>query len=188
MTGVAVTWESLDQNVATVSASGTVTGSSVGSARIVARRRGTTRTIADTVVVQVINPCLRLRALTLGTTYTGRHDANTCKNFLGFTQLDQFSVTTTEQAYYSARLTPTFPAQLVPLAVGSGFIGLPVSSSPSTALVVKRPGTFGLLVSTFAPASGSYQLTTELNPDPRQLCVPTVVTRQVSFETALTPV
>ena len=50
-----------------------------------------------------------------------------------------------------------------------------------------RAGTFGFLVANATVTSGTYRVTTTLNPDPRQSCGPTDVTTGVNFQTAVTP-
>ena len=188
-----VVWRSLTTSVASVSATGLVTASANGTATIqakVATGTGSDSLTASTTI-QVVAPCTRLRSITLGTVYNGTFDASSCRNFLGFGGvLDQFSVTSATQAYFSIReapTAPTVPISLVPLNIGSALYGIPPTDTAVTGLVVIRPGTSGFIVAGLTTAPGSYTLTTALNPDARQNCFTTDVTRGVSFTTALTP-
>ena len=188
--GAPVVWRSITANLATVSATGTVTAVAVGTAKIVATtpRTSPTDSLSDTTSILIVDPCTLLRPITLGTSYTGTFDNSSCKNFLNFPQLDQFSITSTTQAYYSLTLTPTLIGSLVPQNIGSGFYGLIAPKDSTTVgLAVIRAGTFGFLVANGAISPATYRLTTALNPDPRQNCVPTDVTKGVSFQTAVTP-
>lgn len=191
LSSATVVWRSLTSSVASVSATGLVTASANGSATIQAKvATGTASdSLTATTTIQVVAPCTRLRPLTLGTTYSGTFDASSCRNFLGFTGvLDQFSVTTATQAYYSIRQVPSVPMSLVPLNVGAALYGIPPTDTAVTSLVVIRPGTSGFIVAGATTAPGTYTITTALNPDARQNCFGTDVTRGVSFTTALTPV
>ena len=99
--------------------------------------------------------------------------------------MNRYSITTTQQEYFSIRLAPSFRATLVPLLVGASLQALPAADTAVTALVVLRTGTFGLLVAAPATTRGTYTMTTARNPDPRVLCVSTDVTMGVSFNTAI---
>ena len=182
-----VSYRSLTPSLASVSASGVVTAVANGVARIEGSvaRTSAADSLRDTVTVSIVAPCTLVRAIAVGSSYSGRFDASTCTNFLNFPQVDQFSVTSSVQEYYEVRLTPTFTASVVPLSIGSGFFGVPPTSAPSFAYVVKRPGTFGLLVAAPAVTTGTYTLTTTRNPDPRASCAVTDVTLGVTFQTAI---
>lgn len=190
LTTATVVWRSLTTAVANVSASGLVTASANGTATIqakVATGTGTDSLTASTTI-QVVAPCTRLRPIGFAATYSGVFDASSCRNFLGFTGvLDQFTVTAAAQTTYSIRMAPSFVGSLVPLTVGSAFFGIAPTDTAVTNIVVVRPGTFGFIVASTTQNPGTYTITTALNPDPRQSCVGTDVTRGVSFVTGLTP-
>ncbi|MBC7841098.1 MAG: Ig-like domain-containing protein [Gemmatimonadaceae bacterium] len=190
LTTATVVWRSLTTAVASVSASGLVTAAANGTATIQARvATGTgTDSLTASTTIQVVAPCTRLRPIGFAATYSGRFDASSCRNFLGFTGvLDQFTLTAAAQTYYSVRMAPSFVGSLVPLTVGSAFFGIPPTDTAVTNFVVIRPGTFGFIVASTTQNPGTYTITTALNPDPRQSCVGTDVTRGVSFVTGLTP-
>ena len=185
-----VVWRTLTPTFATVSAAGVVTGVAAGAARIVATtpRTSPTDSLSDTTSVLVVEACNLVRPLAFGATYNGTFIAASCKNFLGFPMLDQFSITSATQAYYSVQLTPTFLGSNVPLNIGSGFYGTRAPPDTTTTVFgVMRAGTFGFLVAAGTTAPGTYRVITTLNPDPRQNCVVTDVTTGVNFQTAVTP-
>jgi len=185
-----VTWRSLTPALATVNNSGLVTATAVGDARIVATspRASGTDSLADTARVLVVSPCSLVRPVVIGATYLGRFDLSSCANYIGFALLDQFSVTTPTQAYFSVSLTPSFTGSLIPLNIGTAFFGL---SAPPNATIeslsVIRAGTFGFMVAAISGSSGPYTLATSLDPDPRRSCVVTNATLGVTFQTAVSP-
>lgn len=190
LAGAPIVWRSITPNLASVSATGTVTAVAVGTARIVATtpRTSPTDSLSDTTAILIVEPCTLVRPITFGSTYNGTIDGSSCKNFLGFPVVDQFSLTSATQAYYSIQLTPTFLGSIVPINIGSGFYGLRAPRDTTTlGLAVMRAGTFGFLVANATVTSGTYRVTTTLNPDPRQSCGPTDVTTGVNFQTAVTP-
>jgi uncharacterized protein YjdB len=185
-----IAWRSLSPALASVSATGLVTALANGTVRIVATTPRVTGvdSLADTSTVLIVNPCTLVRPVALGSTITRRFDASTCAGFVGFDLVEQFEVTTSTQSYYSVSLTPTFRASLIALNVGTAFIGQEAPAGQVTeALVVTRPGTFGFMVSGLAGATGSYTVSSALNPDPRRNCVFTHATFGVSFQTAVSP-
>ncbi len=190
ITGAPIAWRSLSPTLASVSTTGLVTALATGTARIVATSpRGVgTDSLADTAAVLIVNPCTLVRPVTLGTTYNGRFDASTCAGFIGFPLVDQFEISSATQSYYSISLSPTFRGSLIPLNIGSAFIGQEaLAGQTSDALVVTRAGTFGFMVSGITGVSGAYSVSTAVNPDPRRSCVWTHATLGVSFQTAVSP-
>ncbi len=190
LTGAPLSWRSLNPTLATVTSAGVVSAVANGTARIVVSSPITAvDSLRDTATFVIVAPCGRIRAVPLGSTYSGRFDASSCRSFLGFPgMVDQFSVTSTTQSYYAVSLTPSFAGTLVPLNIGSGFYGLPATADATTAgLVVTKPGTFGIMVASQTAAPGTYTVSTTLNPDARQNCLTTESTRGVSFLTALIP-
>jgi hypothetical protein len=131
--------------------------------------------------------CGALIPVQIGTTITGRINGETCQNIFGYRVAEQYSITTSSQASYSIRLVPTIPLSLVPLNIGPDRHALAPSGAAVTSIVVVRSGTVGFMVASMAQTSGSYSVTTARDPDPRQLCVPTDVSRGVSFTTAVSP-
>jgi Bacterial Ig-like domain (group 2) len=131
--------------------------------------------------------CSALIPVQIGTTITGRIDGETCQNIFGFRAAEQYSITTSSQTSYSIRLVPTIPLSLVPLNIGPDRHALAPSGAAVTSIVVVRSGTVGFMVASTAQTAGAYSVTTARDPDPRQLCVPTDVSRGVSFTTAVTP-
>jgi uncharacterized protein YjdB len=189
LTSAPLSWRSLNPTLATVTSAGVVSAVANGTARIVVSTPITVAdSLRDTATFVIVAPCSRIRAVPLGSTYSGRFDASSCRSFLGFPgMIDQFSVTSTTQSYYAVSLTPTFGGTLVPLNIGSGFYGLPAGDTTMTGLVVSKPGTFGFMVTTLTMAPGTYSVSTTLNPDARQNCLTTEATRGVVFQTALIP-
>ena len=189
LTGAPLSWRTLNPTLATVTSAGVVSAVANGTARIVVSSPITAvDSLRDTATFVIVAPCSRIRAVPLGSTYSGRFDASSCRNFLGFTgMIDQFSVSATTQSYYAVSLTPTFVATLVPLNIGSGFYGLPGGDTTMTGLVVTKPGTFGFMVRSTTTTPATYTVSTTLNPDARQNCLTTEATRGVSFLTALIP-
>ena len=120
-----------------------------------------------------------------GTTIAGKIDSTTCANLFGFPLAVQYSVTATQQQFFSLRLVSALRTALVPLNIASALHVLPESDTAVTSLVVVRAGTFGFLVTTQTQTPGTFTVITALNPDPRRLCVPTDVTLGVSFNTAI---
>jgi hypothetical protein len=165
------------------------TALAVGTGRVEAstRQGGTGPFIADTARILVVEACSFLRPHTLGSTYSGRIDSSTCQNFLGFPTVEQFRFSANTVSIFNVRLNAAFTASLVQLNIGSAFFGLPPIAGVSEGIAVVAPGTYGFLVSGVQGASGSYTVTSLLNPDPRQGCLITSATRGVSFATALTP-
>ena len=189
LTSAPVIWRSLNPNLATVNVSGVVSAIAAGTASIeAATPRIGADSLRDTVRVVIVAACSLVRAVPLGTTITGSIDNSTCQNLFGYRVANQYSVTTTAQAYYSLRLVPTAPlsAALVPMNVGSSLYGLPVADTAVTGLAVVRPGTVGFLVTAPSQAPGTYSVVTQLDPDPRASCATTDVTTGVNFRTALT--
>ena len=189
--GAPIVWRSLTPSLASVSASGTVTAIANGTALISAASPRSTPadSLRDTTSVLIVAPCSLVRPLQFGATYNGTFDASSCRNYIGFQTLDQFSLTTTTQRYYAVRLVPTFVASLVPLAIGSGFYGIPPTDTAVVGLGVMRAGTFGVMVATPSTSTvGTYTLSVTENPNPALSCVTTDVTRAVIFDTALLPV
>jgi len=184
-----IVWRSLTPALATITAAGVVSAVASGTASIEAATARSTATdsLRDTVRILIVPSCSLIRRVQLGTTISGSFDASTCQDLYGFRLVNQYSVTSLTQAYYSVRVTPTVTTALVPLNLGSAFFGLPAAASASTGLVVMRPGTFGLLVTAPATSPGSYTLATTIDPDPKLLCVPTDVTTGVAFRTGVTP-
>ncbi len=188
ITSAPVVWRSLTPNLATVSVTGTVNAIATGTASIQASTpRVGADSLRDTVRILIVTACSLVRPIQLGTTFTGRIDASTCENFLGYRVANQYSLTAAAQTYYAIRLTSTVPTALVPLVVNSALYGLPVADTAVRALGVIRAGTFGILVTAPAQTPGTYTVTTELNPDPRTTCVTTDVSTDVAFNTAITP-
>jgi uncharacterized protein YjdB len=188
--GVAISWRSLTPAIATVSASGIVSAVALGEAVITAStaRAVGSDSLVDSARVLVVNPCTLFRPITLGSSYVGRIDTSTCKNFIGFSQLDQFSISTGTQAYYRIALTTTFRGSLIPLNIGTAFYGQEaLANEPVESFAVVRPGSYGFIVAAFPNVTGSYSVSTSLNPDPRTSCAPTSVTTGVSFRTAVNP-
>ena len=189
--GAAVVWRSLTPSLASVSAGGVVTALANGSALITAAspRTSPADSLRDTTTVLIAPPCSLIRPIAFGETYRGAFTVASCRNFVGFPTAEQFSLTSATQRTYAIRLTPTFVASLVPLALGSGFFGLPSTDTTVVGLAVMRAGRVSFFVT--APSSavvGSYTFTVTENPNPALNCVPTDVTRAVSFETAMVPV
>ncbi|MCC7052137.1 MAG: Ig-like domain-containing protein [Gemmatimonadaceae bacterium] len=185
-----VAWRSLTPELATVTSAGVVTATANGVASIeAATQRLGADSLRDTVEIVIVPACSIVRAVPLGTTVTGTFDASTCQNLHGFKAANQYSVTTTAQAYYALRLVPASPltAGLVPMNIGSALYALPAADTAVTALAVVRAGTVGFLVTAPSLAPGSYSVVTELDPDPRLTCATTDVTTGVNFRTALTP-
>jgi uncharacterized protein YjdB len=189
--GAPIVWRSLTPSLASVSASGVVTAIANGTALISAASPRSTPadSLRDTTSVLIVAPCTLVRPIQFGSTYNGAFDASSCRNFIGFPSLDQFSLTSTTQRSYAIRLVPTFVASLVPLTIGSGFYGISPTDTAVVGLGVMRPGTFGFFVASPSSATiGSYSFTVTENPNPALNCVTTDVTRGVSFDTALLPV
>lgn len=185
-----VVWRSLTPSLASVSASGVVTALANGTARIAAAspRTSPSDSLRDTISVLIVAPCTLVRPLQFNSTYNGAFDASTCRGAINFPMVDQFSLTSTTQRYYAVRLTPTFVASLVPLAIGNGLFGILPTDTAVTGLVVTRPGTFSLLVASPSTTTvGTYSFTLTENPNPAQFCVDTDISRGVSFDTALLP-
>lgn len=183
-----VVWRSLTPNLASVTVAGVVNAIANGVASIeAATPRAGADSLRDTVQVVIVTACSLVRAVPLGTSITGTIDNSTCQNLYGYRVANQYSITTTAQAYYSLRLVPTAPlsAALVPMNIASSLYGLPVADTAVTALAVIRPGTVGFLVTAPSQAPGSYSVVTELDPDPRLTCATTDVTTGVNFRTAL---
>jgi hypothetical protein len=183
----AVAWRSLTPALATVTPQGVVTAVAAGTATIeAASRRTAADSVRDTVRILIVPACNLIRAIQVGTTVTGSIDASTCQNLYGYRVANQYSITTSTQAYYSVRLTAGLRSALVPLNIGASLFGMPASDTAVTAFVVVRPGTYGLLVTAPATTPQTFSFTTQLDPDPRTSCGPTDVTRGVTFRTAIT--
>ncbi len=90
------------------------------------------------------------------------------------------------QTSFSLKLSATFRSVLVPLNIGADFAALPASDTAVTAIVVVKPGTTGFIVAALTQTTGTYTMTTALNPDASRLCAPTFATLGVSFNSALT--
>lgn len=190
LTSAPVVWRSLTPSLATVSAAGVVSALANGVARIeAATPRPAADSLRDTMQVVIVAACSLVRNVPLGTSLSGSFDASSCQNLYGYRVVNQYSVTTTAQAYYSLRLVPTAPlsAALVPMNIGSSLYGLPFADTAVTALAVVRPGTVGFVVGAASQAAATYTVATELDPDPRLTCAITDVTTGVNFRTALTP-
>ena len=184
-----VVWRSLTSSLASVSSTGLVTAIANGTATIqgkVATGTGTDSLAASTNIL-IVAPCTLLRPIQVGTTYSGRFDASSCRNTLGFPILDQFSLTVATQTYYSMRLVPSAVMSLVPLNIGAALYGIPPADTAVLGFGVIKAGTSGFMVAMPTPINATYTVTTALNPDPRSACVTTDVTRGVSFNTALLP-
>ena len=123
--------------------------------------------------------------VTLGSTVSGSFGATTCQNLLGFALAQQFLVSVSSQTSYAIQFTSTVPAALVPLTVGSAAAPA-LTATGSAALVVVDKGSFGFLLTAAALTTGSYTVSTQRNPDPRNSCATTYVTMDVAFNTALT--
>ncbi len=189
--GAPIVWRSLTPSLASVSASGVVTANANGTALISAAspRSTPTDSLRDTTSVLIVAPCTLVRPIQFGATYNGAFDASSCRNYIGFQSLDQFSLTSATQRSYAIRLVPTFVASLVPLTIGSGFYGISPTDTAVVGLGVMRAGTFGFFVATPSSTTiGTYSFTVTENPNPAQFCVTTDVTRGVAFDTALLPV
>lgn len=183
-----VVYRSLTPAQATVSVTGVVTAVAGGMASIeAATPRIGADSLRDTVRILIVPACSLVRPVQIGTTLSGSIDASTCQNLFGYRVANQYSLTATEQLYYSVRLVPTITTALVPLNISGSLYGLPAGDTAVTAFGVMRPGTFGFLVTAPSPTAGTYTVTTELNPDPRLSCVVTDVTTGVNFRTAITP-
>ena len=92
---------------------------------------------------------------------------------------------TNSQTSYAIQFSSTVAAALVPLTVGTS-AATPLTASGTTALVVVEEGTYGFLMTAAALTSGSFTVSTQLNPDPRNGCATTYVTMNVKFNSALT--
>ena len=189
MPSAPVVWRTLNAALATVSPAGLVTAAANGTALIEAStpRGAAADSLRDTVRILIVNACNLVRPVQIGTTVNGRFDASSCQNLFNFRAVNQYSVTATEQTYYSIRLNSGFPSSLIPLNLSSGFYGLATADTAITSLVVVRPGTFGFMVAAQNTDPRTFSVTTALNPDPRTTCAPTDVTTGVNFTTALTP-
>ena len=182
-----VSFRSLTPGLATVSNRGVVTAIAAGTASIeIATQKTAADSLRDTVRVLIVTACALVRPLPLGATVSGSIDASSCQNFAGYRAVNQYSVTTAVPVYFAVRLAPSAPMALVPLVVNGTLHGLPVADT-TTAFVVTRDGTFNLLATAPTPSAGAYTLTTQLDPDPKALCVTTDATLGVSFRTAVTP-
>ena len=192
-TGTAITtpglaWRSLTSSIATVSPVGVVTGVTVGAASIeVATPRAGADSLRDTVRIVVVPACNIVRAVALGTSFTGSFDAATCQNLYGFRIANQHTITVTEPTYFSITLVPTASAILVPLHFGSIVSALPAAATPVTSLVAVRAGTFGFLAAASAPSTATYTISTARDPDARADCLLTTATTGVTFRSAITP-
>ncbi len=184
-----IVWRSLTPNLASVTATGTVSAIASGTATIEAAtpRTSAADSLRDTVRILIVPACNLVRPVQLGNTFSGAFDASTCQNLYGYRIANQYSVSALTQTYYSVRVAPTVPTTLIPLNIGSQLFGLPTTDTAATALVVIRPGTFGFVIAAPATTPGSYAVTTALDPDPKLSCVLTDVTTGVSFRTAVTP-
>ena len=188
--GTPVTWRSLNSTLATVSTTGLVTAVALGEARIVATTPRTTSadSLADTTRVLIVDPCSIVRPFAIGASYVGQFDGSSCQNYFNFPLLDQFSISSTAQAYFAITLTPAFRGSLSSLNIGTGFWGeIALANQSLETLVVIRPGSFGFLIAGIAGATGPYTVTTSLTPDPRRSCVLTTATTGVAFQTAVAP-
>lgn len=188
LTGAPAVWRSLTPSLATVTGAGIVSAVASGTANIeVATPRTGADSLRDTVRILIVPACSLVRPAPFGTTISGSIDASTCQNLFGYRVANQYSITASEQTYYSIRLVPAITLALVPLNISSGLYGLPGADTAVTALGVIRAGTFGFLVTANVQTPGTYTVSTALNPDPRLTCATTDVTTGVSFQTALTP-
>jgi hypothetical protein len=122
----------------------------------------------------------------LGAKITGRIDATTCQNVPGFRVATQYAITAGAPTSYAVRLTSSVPTALVPLTIAGSLYVLPQSDTATTAIIVVPAGTYGLLVTAPSQTPGTYTLATARDPDPLMICAPTIVTRGVAFNTALT--
>jgi hypothetical protein len=196
-----VVWRTITPVQASVSGTGVVSAVGLGTARIVATtQRVGTDSLRDTVTIEVVNPCTRIRGLALGATYDGQIDSSSCRNFVGLRVLDQLRIADQPagtQLSYLLSLTPRFRGSLVPMNIGSGMYGIPAvnADSTSSAIVVISGSrvtdpNVGFIVTSpdsLRPGTFSYRVTTSANPDPTQRCSITAVTRVVDFQTALYP-
>ncbi len=186
ITGAPVVWRTLSPSLASVTTTGVATAIAAGTASIEASTpRAGADSLRDTVRILIVTACSLVRPVPLGGTFSGSFDASTCQNQFGYRILNQYSVTTSTQAYYAMRLVPTAQSALVPLNIGASLFGLPAADTAVTGLVVVRAGTFGFLVTAPATTPSTYSVTTTLNPDPRVGCLTTDVTTGVTFNTAL---
>ncbi len=183
----AVVWRTLTPSLASVTVAGVATAIAAGTANIEASTpRAGADSLRDTVRILIVPACDLIRPAPLGTTFSGSFDASNCQNQFGYRILNQYSITSATQAYYSVRVTPIIQAALVPLIIGVSWFGLPAADTAVTGLVVVRAGTFGFLITAPSTTPASYSVTTTLNPDPRFGCLTTDATTGVTFNTALT--
>lgn len=183
----AVVWRTLTPSQASVTVAGVATAIAAGTASIEASTpRAGADSLRDTVRILIVPACSLVRPVQFGATFSGSFDASTCQNQFGYRILNQYSITTAAQAYYSLRVVPTVQTALVPLNIGGSLFGLPSADTAVTGLVVVRAGTFGFMVTAPATTPGTYTVTTALNPDPRLGCLSTDATTGVTFNTALT--
>jgi hypothetical protein len=188
LTNAPAIWRALTPSLASVTAAGVVSAVASGTATIeVATPRAGADSLRDTVRILIVPACSLVRPVAFGTTVSGSIDASTCQNLFGYRVANQYSLTASEQTYYSIRLVPNIALALIPLNISSGLYGLPAADTAVSALGVIRAGTFGFLVGAGAQTPGTYTVSTALNPDPRLTCATTDVTTGVSFQTALTP-
>lgn len=120
-----------------------------------------------------------------GAVVTAAFSATTCRNLFGLALAQQYQVTATQQLSFSIQYTSSATAALVPLHIGASFHP-PVTRSATPYIIVMRPGTFGFLMSAPAASTASYVVRTSRDPDSRQACTTTYVTRGVRFSSALT--
>jgi trimeric autotransporter adhesin len=189
LSGAPVAWRSLTPSLATVNVGGVVSALANGVASIeAATQRLGADSLRDTVRIVIVAACSVVRAVPLGTSVAGSIDNSTCQNVFGYRVANQYSVTTTAQAYYSLRLVPVAPLSvaLVPMLIASTSYALPSADTAVTGLAVVRAGTVGFLVTANSLAPGAYTVVTELDPDPRATCATTDATTGVNFRTALT--
>jgi hypothetical protein len=141
-------------------------------------------TVPPTPAPAPVPDCTSVPPVQPGSSVSGAFSATTCRNLHGLAIAQQYRITAAQQLTFAIQYTATASAALVPLHLGASFHA-PVTRSATPYIVVMRPGTFGFLMSAGAGSTASYVVRTSRDPDPRQTCTTTYVTRGVRFSSAL---
>lgn len=179
-----ITWASSDTTVATVSATGLVSGRVTGSATIEASYEH----VVGSVDVTILDPCAGARLYTISATVEGSLTAADCQLPNG-TAADYYTVSV-NGAQIGAVVTATAASFAPVLTLRDGAdvavaMATP-AASPAEFRAILANGNYQLEVTSAAPATGAYTLTSRLETAPITGCAEVWVTRPVSLTDSVT--
>lgn len=188
--GRAIAWSSSNAAIATVSQSGGVVGIAAGTATITAESEGRTGTAL--VMVAVPDPCLTIRPLTVGQTFSGTLAAADCK-LADNSAIQNFTFTLTTETVLEIEMTSTVvDPYLYVLDANGKILAEDDDGGPginARVLHLFPAGKYFVVANTFdANSYGPFQLTVRLAPAAcvagRAITLPSVVNATLAVSSA----